>query len=63
MINILTIDSEFKSAQKLGFETTCSFDKKAEEFDNDIIIRWGNSVLMPSNDGKEKDFKNVLNQG
>ena len=63
MIKLLTIDSERNSAQKLGFETHVYNYDRIEKYDNDIIIRWGNSSLFYDKDGKLKEFKNVLNRG
>ena len=63
MIKLLTIDSERNSAQKLGFETYIYNYDRIEKFDNDIMIRWGNSSLFYDKDGKVKEFKNVLNKG
>jgi hypothetical protein len=63
MINILTIDSEYDSACRLGFKTTTYINKHAEDFDNEINIRWGNSHLLLDKENKEVDFKNVINPG
>lgn len=51
-IQLYTINSEFKSAQKMGFFTTCSFCKLNPA---KIIIRWGNS------NRDHKDFPFVIN--
>lgn len=63
MIKVLTIDSECNSAQKLGFETYVYNYDRIEKYDNDIVIRWGNSSSFYDKDGKIKEFKNVLNKG
>ena len=65
MVKVLTIDSEFKSAQKLGYPTDVAFSSRwADSYDRDIVIRWGNSYLYYSRDDETKansDFKNVVN--
>lgn len=64
MIKLFTINSEKKSAKKLGFPTFTSFGEQyAQDLDNDIVIRWGNSgryYLSPDN-VVIADFKNVIN--
>lgn len=60
---VLTIDSEYESASKLGYKTSSYLGDFAHKFDNKIVIRWGNSrwLLDKSGNGKA-DFKNVLNE-
>jgi hypothetical protein len=62
-IKVLTIRSELESASKLGYSTHDYVGNYCSQYDNDIIIRWGNSRLIydsPAN-GKLGEFKNVLN--
>ncbi len=62
MIKLLTIQSELKSAKNLEFETfTYVGDKYIEDFDKDIIVRWGSSYLGYDKNGNYKDYKNVIN--
>jgi len=59
---VLTIESERESASKLGFETYTYVGERASKFDNNVVIRWGNSCWVFDNDEcKQVDFKNVLN--
>lgn len=62
-IQILTIDSEYESACRLGYQTHTHFDDFSNKFDNDIVVRWGNSYYISSskNNTKQSDFKNVIN--
>ena len=62
MIKILTITNEYDSVAKLGFECRTCFDGRVENFNNDIIIRWGNSSLLLNKSGEEQDFKNIINK-
>ncbi len=57
----LTIESEQKSFQKLGFETRTSLYGKTEDFNNCIILRGGNSSLSHNQYGRPQEFKNVIN--
>ena len=63
MIRVLAIESEYESAKRLGIPNVSTFlYGRAEEFNNDLIIRWGNSILYNNKDGtKVIEFKNVLN--
>lgn len=61
MLRIFTIDSEYKSAHRLGFPTHTYFCGPVETFDNDIIVRWGNSALLCNKKGEKQEFKNVIN--
>lgn len=62
MINVLTIDSEKESAERLGLKTLTYFgDKYVESFDNSVNVRWGNSRKILSRSGAEVDFKFVVN--
>lgn len=61
-IVLFTIDSEYKSACRLGFDTYYYlYDHKIEDYDNFIVIRWGCGSNAVFKDGKEADFKNVIN--
>ena len=61
-IKVLTIDSEYESAKRLGYPTHTFLGDYAYKFDNDIIIRWGNSSLVYTREGsKYAEFKNVIN--
>ena len=60
-IKVFTIESERESATRLGFptHTACCY---AHAFDNDIVIRWGNSTWVYDKKGSRCiDFKNVIN--
>jgi len=59
---VLTIDSEYESASKLGYKTSSYLGDYAHKFDNKIVIRWGNSRWLYDGTTTNKlDFKNVLN--
>jgi predicted ATP-grasp superfamily ATP-dependent carboligase len=61
---LLTIDSELKSASKLGFKTQTYFSDFKENYDNHVIVRWGYGYDVAAKDlifCDSKDFKNVLN--
>lgn len=61
-IKVVTIDSELESAKRLGYPTHTWLGDYAYKFDNDIIIRWGNSGFVYSREGaRSVDFKNVVN--
>ena len=62
MIKLLTIDSEHESARKLGYSTLLYCDETAECFDNNVVIRWGNGGYIVDKNGKDTDFKNVINR-
>jgi hypothetical protein len=61
MIKLLTIDSEYESAERLGFETNTYLHGRTEDYEKDIIIRWGNSGLYCDRNGDCREFKNVIN--
>ena len=59
---ILTVEPEYESARFLGFETYYSmYDKYIEDFNNHIVIRWGHGSPWVYKNGKEGDFKHVIN--
>ena len=61
-IIVLTIDSELESARKLGYKTTTYLGDYAHQFDDKIIIRWGNSRWLNDTTGRRQaDVKNVVN--
>ena len=61
-IKVLTIDSEYESACRLGYTTHTWLGDYAYKFDGDIIIRWGNSGWVYTRDGaKSAEFKQVIN--
>lgn len=61
-IKVLTINSELDSVTKLGWPTKTFHGDYAEDFDDTIMIRWGNSRTIHNRDGKSGvDFKHVLN--
>jgi hypothetical protein len=62
MIKLFTIGSEEKSAKKLEFETFCYIYNYTEDFDNSVVIRWGNSQRIRSRNGNVTEFKNILNK-
>lgn len=58
---VFTIDSELASAQKLGYETCCYIDDYVNAYDNDVIIRWGNSSKVYDSTGSYREFRNIIN--
>ena len=61
-VKVLTCNSEYESALRLGYPTKTWFGDYANKFDDDIIIRWGNSSFLLGPDKvKEADFKQVIN--
>ena len=61
---LLTIDSELKSAEKLGFKTQTHFYDHKENYNNHVIIRFGYGYDVPSKDlifSDSNDFDNVIN--
>jgi glutathione synthase/RimK-type ligase-like ATP-grasp enzyme len=62
-IKLLTISSEQESAQKLGFGADLQLKGYADNYKNDIIIRWGNSTAYYDNaeNCRGVDFQNVVN--
>ena len=64
MIKLITINSELKSAKKLGFPTIVPNDYivESQHSPNDIIIRWGNSRnLWDDAIIRKREFRNVIN--
>ena len=60
-VTVYTIESERESASRLGYPVMVVGGDYAHKFDDQIIIRWGNSRFMYSRDGRrEADFKNVI---
>ena len=61
-IKVFTIESEYESACRLGYPTHTWLGDYASKYNNDIIIRWGNSSnLYTDGGGRSADFKHVLN--
>jgi hypothetical protein len=61
-IKVLTIDSEYESACRLGYPTHTHLGDYAYKFDGDVIIRWGNSSWVYTRDGsRTAEFKTVIN--
>lgn len=59
---VLTIDSEYESAKRLGYPTHTCLGDYAYKFDNDVIIRWGNSRQVYTRDGsRSAEFACVIN--
>ncbi len=61
MLKVLTIDSEYDSACRLGFPTHTYLPEKASEQDRHIIWRHGNSLYHFDSEGKPTEFKHVIN--
>jgi hypothetical protein len=60
-VKVITIKSELESAQRLGLPTFTKVDTSVNDYDNTIIIRWGNSYRYLNNVGAYRDFKHVIN--
>ena len=60
-VKILTCNSEYESACRLGFPTKTHYGDYAYKSDGDIVIRWGNSVSVFERGGKEVEFQQVIN--
>ena len=61
-IKVFTIESEAESARRLGYPTHTWLGDYANKYDDDIIIRWGNSSnLYCSTGSRSAEFKQVLN--
>ena len=60
-VKILTCNSEYESACRLGFPTKTQYGDYAYKSDGDIVIRWGNSVSVFERGGKEVEFQQVIN--
>lgn len=58
---VLTIQKDLKSASELGFETTTRLDGHTEDYDDCVVIRYGNSYFLRSVNGYISDYKNVIN--
>ena len=55
-IKVFTIDSEYQSACRLGYPTFTFLGDVLHKYDDDIIIRWGNSSHVYDKNGKLSDF-------
>ena len=61
-VKVFTIESERESASRLGYPTSTHMGDYAYKYDDDIIIRWGNSKYLYTKDGlRNADFKQVIN--
>ena len=61
-IKVFTIESECESARRLGYPTHTWLGDYANQYNNDIIIRWGNSsILYTDGGGRHAEFKHVIN--
>lgn len=60
-ILVYTCSSELDSAEMLGWKTDSEFNGLVEDYDNDIIIRWGRSNRLLNREGNRAEFKNVIN--
>jgi len=61
MIRILTIGSERKFVDRLGYTTSCYLTNSVESYNRDVVIRFGNSQAAYNHDRLPTDFRNVLN--
>jgi hypothetical protein len=61
MIKLFTICSEQRSAEKLGFPTFTYSGYNVNEFNNDVVLRWGNSMYLCNSENRVQEFKNVIN--
>ena len=61
MITVFSVDSEFKSAKRLGFNTVRRVGY-TDDYDNDIVIRWGTGFGIDSRNRDSYEFKNVVNE-
>jgi hypothetical protein len=61
MIRILTIPSEIEYLKRLGYPVSSHIVGRVEDFDRDIIIRFGNSSLFYDRNYRSAEFRNVLN--
>lgn len=58
---ILTCHSEFESAKKLGYKETFEYlPGYVEDYNNSLIIRWGNGVGYHTKCGAPMEFPNVI---
>ena len=57
-IRLITIDSEINSAKKLDFPCSTYLRGYVEDYDSDIIVRWGRSCLWPKKPSKPLEYKN-----
>lgn len=61
-IKVYTIESEMESASRIGFPATVYVGDYAHKFNDDIIIRWGNSRFLYTAEGsRSAEFKNIIN--
>jgi len=60
-IRVLTIESEFESAERLGYSTYLDLDGYASNYDDDIVVRWGCSTQPVKQDDSYTEYKQVIN--
>lgn len=63
MVRVITIDSERSSVGRLGYTVDPQLGY-GSEYENDIVIRWGNSTLPYHDESRRspaRDFRRVLN--
>lgn len=63
MFSLLIPTAKRESARDMGFPTfrTNEFPHHKKQYRESLVIRWGNSCLFETNDGKTREFKNVAN--
>ena len=66
MIHVLTVESEYNSALRLGYgeDNTLTENGYTSDFDNDLVIRWGNSYQAKYKEGERMhrvEYKRVIN--
>lgn len=61
MIRILPYSWDH-TVKQLGFSTSVRLDGRVEDYNRDVVIRWGNhSTMFCDNRGRPVEFRNVLN--
>jgi len=61
MLRLIAYDGTKSSAVKLGFSLTYDLPGPVEDYDQDVIIRWGNSIRTYNQRGLRQDYKFCLN--
>lgn len=61
VIRVLTIQNEAESAKRLGFQTDIVPWVDTEEYDNDIVVRWGCGHKYTNRRGNTAEFKHCIN--
>ena len=60
-VKILTIQGDYAFTYRLGYPISPHMGNYAHRYDNDVIIRWGNSYPLFTKEGEETDFAQVIN--